>query len=65
MSALVKVVIHPAPVYWLPWPRQDVGVSLVQQVLHISERKWKANAHHDRHANDLRRRLGAMTESGV
>ena len=28
--------------------------ALVQQVLDIPERKWKANVHHDRQANDLR-----------
>jgi len=32
----------------------DVDASLVQQVLDVSERKWKANVHHDRQANDLR-----------
>ena len=31
----------------------DVDASLVQQVLDVSERKWKANVHHDRQANDL------------
>ena len=32
----------------------DVDAALVQQVLDVSERKWKANVHHDRQANDLR-----------
>jgi hypothetical protein len=32
----------------------DVDATLMQQVLDVSERKWKANVHHDRQANDLR-----------
>ena len=32
----------------------DADGALVQQVLDVSERKWKANIHHDRKANDLR-----------
>ena len=32
----------------------DVDGALVQQVLHIAKRKWKANVHHDRQADDLR-----------
>jgi hypothetical protein len=32
----------------------DVDAALMQQVLDVSERKWKANVHHDRQANDLR-----------
>ena len=32
----------------------NVDAALVQQVHDVSERKWKANVHHDRQANDLR-----------
>jgi hypothetical protein len=32
----------------------DVDAAFVQQVLNIPKRKWKANVHHDRQANDLR-----------
>jgi hypothetical protein len=32
----------------------DFHPAFVQQVLDVSERKWKANVHHEREANDLR-----------
>jgi len=32
----------------------DVDPAFVQQVLDVSERKGKANVHHDRQADDLR-----------
>jgi hypothetical protein len=31
----------------------DVDAALVQQVLDVSKRTWKANVHHCRQANDL------------
>ena len=31
----------------------DLDPTLVQQVFDVSERKWKANVHHYRQANDL------------
>lgn len=32
----------------------DVDAALVQQILDVSEREWKANLHHHRQADDLR-----------
>jgi len=32
----------------------DLDPTLVQQVFDVSERKWKANVHHDRQANDFK-----------
>jgi len=37
----------------------NVDLSLVQQVFYISQRKWKLNTQHNRHANDL----GAAVET--
>ena len=31
----------------------DVDAAFVQQILDVSERKWKSNVHHDRQADDL------------
>ncbi len=31
----------------------DVNPALVKQIFHVAERKWEANVHHHRKANDL------------
>ena len=38
----------------------DVDATLVQQILNISQRQWKANVHHDHQANDLRAALKGL-----
>jgi hypothetical protein len=38
----------------------DVDATLVQQIFHISKRKWKTHIHHHRQADDFRRRLEVL-----
>jgi hypothetical protein len=35
----------------------DVDAAFVQQIFHISKRKWDPDIHHHRQADDLRARL--------
>lgn len=42
-----------------------VDAALVQQILGVSQRQWEADVHHDRHANDLGRRLEVTERAGL
>ena len=33
----------------------DIDTSLMEQIFNVSQRKWEANVHHHRKADDLRR----------
>ena len=42
----------------------DVDAAFVQQIFHISKRKWEPDVHHHRQADDLRARLEVLEYVG-